>query len=207
MSASGSTSLLVNPADLASPPTVVLIGPPGSGKGTQCARLAQSLGVAHLSVGDVLHDEVARESTLGLRARAFIETGRLVPDDLVVDLVATRLSHHRDGAGIVLDGFPRTVGQAEALEKLSPDGVRLAIELVVPMATVVRRLTNRARCDDRPDVVRHRLASYCRETLPVLRWFAARGLLVCVDGNQAVESVTTALCVHLAEVGIEHRPG
>ena len=175
------------------PSLVVLLGPPGSGKGTQCSRLVQELGVAHVSAGDALRDAMARGSRLGEYARAYVEAGRLVPDEVVIDVVAEELGRLDDPPGVLLDGFPRTVAQAVALEELRPGGVRLAIELVVPTLILMRRLALRGRTDDRPDVLRTRLASYERETRPLLAWFEARGRLQLIDGTRRHSAVTTAL--------------
>ncbi len=175
------------------PPLVVLLGPPGSGKGTQCSRLADEIGVAHVSAGDALRDAMARGSRLGEYARGFVESGRLVPDEVVIDVIAEELDRLDEPPGVLLDGFPRTVAQAVALEELRPGGVRLAIELVVPTLILMRRLALRGRTDDRPEVLRTRLASYERETRPLLAWFEARGRLQLIDGNRRHTAVTTAL--------------
>ena len=180
---------------------VVVAGAPGSGKGTQCARLAELLGVVHVSAGDLLREEVESGSTLGAHIRCSVEAGRLVPDHVVTEIVSARLDGHDDGSEILLDGSPRTVAQAEALDSQYPGALKLAIELVVPVASILRRLGRRGRVDDRVDVVRRRLVSYARETWPLLGWFAALGLLVHVDGNQSPEVVTSALRDHLVRVG------
>ena len=204
------TSVTASPARLgdagAGPPLVVLIGPPGSGKGTQCERLGEQFGLAHVSAGDALRDAVRRGSRLGEQARGFVDAGRLVPDELVIEVVTEHMGGVGDASSVVLDGFPRTVAQAETLDRLRPGGVRLAIVLVVPTLTVLRRLAWRGRTDDRPEVLRARLASYERDTRPLLSWFAARGMLQRADGNQRHAAVTAALLDLVEGVGIVTAP-
>jgi adenylate kinase len=188
------------------PPLVVLIGPPGSGKGTQCDRLAEQVGIARVSVGDALRTAANRGSLLGRHVRGFVESGQLVPDDLTIEVVAEQMDRLDDPSGVLLDGFPRTVSQAERLERLRPGAVRLAIEFVVPTLTVLRRLALRGRTDDRPDVLRTRLASYERDTRPLLAWYEARGMLQLVDGNRRHAAVTGALIDLIEGVGAAAAP-
>jgi len=183
------------------PPLVVLIGPPGSGKGTQCDRLTDQVGFARVSVGDALRAAVSGRSLLGSQVRRFVESGELVPDDLVIEVVAEQMDHLEDPSGVLLDGFPRTVAQADALEDLRPGAMRLAIEFVVPTLTVLRRLALRGRTDDHPDVLRARLASYERDTRPLLAWYQSRGKLQLVDGNRRPGAVTSALLDLIEGVG------
>ena len=177
----------------AGPVRLVLVGPPGSGKGTQGPVLAAHLGVRHLSTGDLLREEVDADTDLGRRVGALIERGELVPDDLMVDVVAHALdAGGAEGStgGYVLDGFPRTVAQAEVLEAdgsalPAPD---LAVHLDIPDAEVRRRLARRAdeegrRDDADPDVIRRRLDVYRHETEPLLTHYRERGALVTVDGD------------------------
>jgi adenylate kinase len=183
-------------------PVVVVLGPPGSGKGTQCARLAATEGVVHISTGDALRDEIRRGSRLGVAAAEHVAAGRLVPDALVIDAVCQALDRCRGSAGILLDGFPRTEAQAVALAALDVGAVRLVAALVVPRAVLLDRLRNRGRADDEPDVVRRRLISYEVETRPILDFYARDGLLVHVDGNRSATEVTTSLAGHLRAAGV-----
>jgi adenylate kinase len=164
---------------------LVLLGPPGAGKGTQAVRLSEDLGLFHLSTGDQLREEREADTELGRRAGAYIELGELVPDDIVVAMLLGRLDAER-ADGFLLDGFPRTVAQAEALDQgLNARGKQLdrAVLLDVPDEEVVKRLANRGRQDDDPDVVRERMRVYHESTEPLVDFYEDRGLLTRVDGT------------------------
>jgi adenylate kinase len=164
---------------------LVLLGPPGAGKGTQAVRLSEDLGLFHLSTGDQLREEREADTELGRRAGAYIELGELVPDDIVVAMLLGRLDAER-ADGFLLDGFPRTVAQAEALEHgLAARGKELdqAVLLDVPAEEVFRRLANRGRQDDDPEVVRERMRVYHESTEPLVDFYDDRGLLTRVDGT------------------------
>ena len=169
----------------ASAPRVVIAGRPGAGKGTQGARLARCLGAQYLSTGDLLRHEIAIESPLGSAVERIVAAGHLVPTGLIVAIVETNLV---DG-GYVLDGFPRTVAQAEALFEREALAPTIAIEIVVPPHIALARLTCRGRRDDDPDVARERLATYESETVPTLDWLDRRGILVRVDGQNSPGAV------------------
>jgi adenylate kinase len=159
---------------------LVLLGPPGAGKGTQAARLSEDLGLFHLSTGDQLREEREADTELGRRAGAYIELGEHVPDEMVVAMLLGRNDAER------ADGFPRTVAQAEALQEgLAARGKELdqAVLLDVPDEEVVRRLASRGRQDDAPDVVRERMRVYHEATEPLVGFYDDRGLLTRVDGT------------------------
>jgi adenylate kinase len=184
----------------------VLAGPPGAGKGTQCSQLAQQHGMAHISIGDTLRQEVTHGTPLGSRIRASLETGRLVPDHDMSEVIAAQLAQHRAAPAVLLDGFPRTLGQAQILEQLRPRAVELVILLVVPLATLLQRLSDRSRPDDTdPNVITERLLAYDRDTKPVLDWYANRGLLTHVDATAPPHDVTTRIARHLTTIGL-HTP-
>lgn len=174
---------------------LVLMGPPGSGKGTQGPALAAALGVPYLSSGDLLRREVEQRSELGRQVAEIIDRGDLVPDDLMIAVVAAALGDAGD-RGYVLDGFPRTVAQAEALERpASPlPSPELVVHLAVPDATLHERLARRAadegRADDAdPAVIARRLHVYRDETEPLVAHYRAQGSLVTVDGDAEPEEV------------------
>lgn len=170
---------------------IVVLGPPGSGKGTQARRLASRLGVEHLSVGALLRDEIERGSALGRWIADQVEAGELIPDDDVVDVLTTPLHRASDRGGWILDGAPRTLEQARLLAPLV--GHALVIALEVPDDEVRSRLLARAgnedRTDDTPEVIDHRIAGWSEEGPPVLEWYRQRGTLVVVDGTGSVDDI------------------
>ena len=173
---------------------VVVLGPPGAGKGTQCSLLAAARGLLHLSTGDLLRAEVAAESTLGQQVKAVVARGDLVSDDLVLAIVRNRLSLHREGW--LLDGFPRNSTQATMLDDLLADlgqPLQVALQLQVPEEELVARLLSRGRSDDNEAVVRKRLQIYGQQTRLINAHYQARGLLKCVDGLGSVEEVATRI--------------
>lgn len=172
---------------------VLLVGPPGAGKSTQGVILAKRLGVAYVSSGAVLREEVRRQSRIGQRAADYMNMGRLVPDWLMLYALEVRLGDALR-RGFVLDGYPRTLEQAETfMRSLGFTRLDRVIELVVPDDELRRRLTQRLRDDDDDQVVESRLRIYRRETRPMLELFASTGLLTQVDGTQSPENVTTDL--------------
>jgi adenylate kinase len=184
---------------------VLVAGPPGSGKGTQCELLAQAQGWGHLSSGEVFRNEIARQTPLGQRLDELIGGGRLIPDDVTVEVVLGALEmwtiENPTVENVLLDGFPRTLPQARALlGRASRCVVRLVIELVVPPSVSFDRLALRSRSDDDTAAIRLRLALYESETRPALDWLSELGLLVTVDGDQPPEAVGTAIRCRLAAI-------
>jgi len=178
-------------------PTVTLLGPPGSGKGTQAARLKAELGFETLATGDLLREAREADTGLGRRAAEYIDKGDLVPDDVVVAVIREAL-RVLVGKPILLAGFPRTVGQAEALERaLSAHGRKLtaALLLDVPDDVVTERISGRdeGRSDDNPDTVRERLLVYHRDTEPLTAYYSSRGILRRVDGAREPDAVAASL--------------
>lgn len=179
---------------------LILLGPPGAGKGTQAARLATRLGVPAISTGDIFRANVSEGTELGQLAQKYMNAGEYVPDEVTNQMVAARLSEPDAQAGFLLDGYPRTEAQVNELDAiLEANGHRLShvVELTADTDEVVARLLNRAkeqgRADDTESVIRRRLDVYAEQTAPLVRIYAERGLLVQVDGMGEVDEVTTRL--------------
>jgi adenylate kinase len=188
---------------------VLLIGPPGAGKGTQAQRLSEALGVPAISTGDIFRAHLRDETPLGTQAKAYMDAGDNVPDSLTNDLVRDRLSQADAGEGFLLDGYPRTIDQVRALDELlaeSGHAMDAVVELVADPDVVVERLKKRAleqgRADDDEAVVRHRLEVYAQQTAPLIGVYAERGLLAKVDGIGEIAEVTERIEAALAARGI-----
>lgn len=184
---------------------IILIGAPGAGKGTQAERLAKKKGIPKITTGDLFREAVKNKTPLGLKVQGILESGSLVPDRTVLDLMVERLSKSDCQKGFVLDGFPRTVGQAEGLEEwLEANSVKLdgVIALEVSDTVALNRILGRAaashpneqRKDDKEETVRHRLHVYQKETAPLFHFYEERGLLKKVDGFQTIDTVYRAIC-------------
>ena len=176
---------------------LVILGRQGSGKGTQALRVAETFGCIHVSTGDMLRAAVGAGTELGQKAEAVMNSGGLVGDDIMNGIVAERLAADDITAnGVLLDGFPRTADQADALERICAEqGVALdmAINLDVPVEVVTERMIARQREDDTPEAIERRLALYEEQTAPLLDWFADRGLLATVDGLGEEDQVFSRL--------------
>jgi adenylate kinase len=185
-------------------PRIVLLGPPGAGKGTQAELLASQLGVPAISTGDMLRQAVASGTELGSKVQGIMASGALVDDGTMADVVKDRLAKADARQGFLLDGYPRTLPQAHTLEGiLSAAGRELdAVLLVeVPEEELVRRAVLRQRQDDREDVVRERLRVYREKTEPLIGYYRERGLLYPIDGNLPVEKVTSQMLIALGVNG------
>jgi adenylate kinase len=180
---------------------LVLVGPPGAGKGTQAERVAERLNVPHISTGDLFRANLAEMTPLGTEAKRYMDAGDLVPDEVTTQMVRARLSEADAGKGFILDGFPRTLPQADALDRMLDDmGVTLdaVVEFAVPDDVVVARLLGRGRSDDTEDVIRNRQKVYRDETAPLLEHYRTK--LVSVDAVGSVEEITDRLTGALRSV-------
>lgn len=179
---------------------IVLLGPPGAGKGTQAMRAAAERGWRHLSTGDLLREEARLGTPLGLQAAAYMGRGELVPDDVMVAMVAGHLRSVPDGQPLLLDGFPRTLAQARALEACVPGGaIRLAVYFCAPDPVLVARLLRRGRPDDTREVVERRLAVYRESTEPLVAYFRNRGVLRTVRADRSVEEIQNEMTAIVEE--------
>ena len=205
---------------------IVLLGPPGAGKGTQAKTLAETVDVVHIASGDLLRDHQARGTDLGLQARSYMEKGELVPDELVIRMILDRMSEGSGRQGAILDGFPRTLTRAEALEaSLEGREIDQVLYIAVPADELVRRLGGRVICrscqrpyqqdsaperctdcdgelyqrdDDRPEAVQNRIQVYEAQTFPLVEHYRSQGKLKELDGAQAIEAVTRDLLAAVA---------
>jgi adenylate kinase len=175
---------------------LLLLGPQGSGKGTQAKLIADAYDVPHVSTGEMLRDAIARQDDLGRRVQPIVDSGQLVPDELMVELVRYRLGQSDAAGGFVLDGFPRTLRQAEALDAVLHElghDLDLVLELQVPETVSINRLLERAeaegRADDTPEAIRTRLALHSRNSVPLSEHYRARGILVGIHGDRPISAV------------------
>ncbi len=193
---------------------LILLGPPGAGKGTQAQRLIAKYGIVQLSTGDMLRAAIAAGTPVGLRAKGIMDRGELVPDEVVVAIIADRIGQNEAKRGFVLDGFPRTVPQAEALDRLlAKRGLKLdgVIQLKVDEGILLKRIETRVaemtargeklRTDDNPDVLMGRLAAYRAQTAPLAGYYARKGMLKSVDGMAPIGDVTAAIDRLLSPAG------
>lgn len=195
---------------------LIFLGPPGAGKGTQAERVVTTLGIPQISTGEILRKAMKEETPIGRKAKGFVESGALVPDDVVLEIVKDRLAQSDCAAGYLLDGFPRTLAQADALAKFAK--IDAVINLKVPSEVIVKRLSGRRVCaacghtthvdivgegacpkcgapltqrkDDAPESVQNRLVAYDKQTKPLIEYYAAKGNLINVDGVRPMEEVT-----------------
>jgi adenylate kinase len=176
---------------------LILFGPPGAGKGTQSEKIIAKYNLIHLSTGDLLRSEIQAGSELGLRAKTLMDQGLLVPDEVVIGMIDHKLSAHRDAAGFIFDGFPRTVKQAEALDTLLAshnENISVMIALVVDDNELLARLLNRGKTSGRPDdqnesLISKRIQEYNNKTKPVADYYQAQGKFVPVDGIGEIEVI------------------
>ena len=181
---------------------LILLGAPGAGKGTQSARLVAERGLTQLSTGDMLRDALARGTELGKQAKAIMDDGKLVADDIILAMIRERLTASTGGNGVILDGFPRTIAQAEGLDKMLEEmGLHIdhVIEIGVDEKVLADRIMTRAkesdetRDDDSVEVLQKRLKVYHESTAPIIPYYQNRGKLSVVDGMQSIDAVASAI--------------
>lgn len=184
---------------------LILFGPPGSGKGTQSENLMNKYGLKHLATGDLLRHEISTKTALGLEAKSFMEKGELVPDAVVIGMIATALENNTSAAGFLFDGFPRTTAQAEALDKLLAEkntSIAVLLALNVEEEELVKRVLNRGKTSGRPDdkseeIVRARIVEYHKKTSAVADYYRNFAKTVIVPGEGTVEEIFNALCTQI----------
>tara|TARA_B100000029_G_scaffold263672_1_gene259853 strand:+ start:21411 stop:22049 length:639 start_codon:yes stop_codon:yes gene_type:complete len=208
--------------------SIVLFGPPGAGKGTQATRISELTGKPQVSTGDMLRDAVASGTELGREAKDYMESGLLVPDEVIIGLIAERLQQPDAESGLLLDGYPRTIVQAESLDKI--ESVAAVVSIEVPDEAIVRRIVGRRidpqtgqiyhldfnpppmeianrvvqRKDDNEETVRSRLSAYHEQTAPLANWYGERGLLLRIDGGRGIDEVGDSIESALLEMSGSH---
>ncbi len=195
--ATSALSLVLHAVEQPSPQktVIILLGPPGSGKGLQAMRLSKELGIPHISTGEIFRENIRNQTELGRKAKAYIDAGKLVPDDVTLQMLFDRVSQPDSSKGYVLDGVPRTVQQAEAIEKYLGNSAKVIIlNLNVSDAVIMKRIEGRAasgqqRPDDKPEVVKERLHVYYQQTAPVKDYYAKKGLLININGEKSPDEV------------------
>lgn len=181
---------------------LILFGPPGSGKGTQSDNLVEKYGLIHLSTGNLLREEIAQKTPLGVEAKRFMDKGQLVPDEVVIGMVDSCFDHHKDAKGFLFDGFPRTVAQAEALDKLldlKETEIAAVLALDVSEDELVKRLINRGKTSGRSDdtnveVIRKRFSVYTNETKPVAEHYKKAHKFQPIKGEGTVDEIFISIC-------------
>jgi adenylate kinase len=180
---------------------LILFGPPGSGKGTQSEKLVEKYGLIHLSTGNLLREEIANKTPLGLEARKFMDQGQLVPDEVVIGMIDSSIEHHKEAPGFLFDGFPRTVAQAQALDKLlalKRSEIDIVLALEVGEEELVSRLLNRGKTSGRSDdtneaVIRKRFSVYSNDTSPVADYYKKAHKFKAIAGEGSVNEIFAAL--------------
>ncbi len=181
---------------------LILFGPPGSGKGTQSDKLVAKYGLVHLSTGNLLREEIATKTPLGLQAMGFMDKGQLVPDEVVIGMVDSHFDKHKNAKGFLFDGFPRTVAQAKALDKLSElkkTEISKVLILDVDEEELLKRLILRGKTSGRSDdadenILRSRQDVYKRETLPVAAYYSKANKVIHIDGKGGIDEIFERLC-------------
>lgn len=180
---------------------IILFGPPGSGKGTQAEKLIEKYKLVHISTGDLLRAEIAAKSPLGLEAKSIMDSGRLVPDEVVIGMISKKLDENPTAGGFIFDGFPRTIAQAEALDKLltaKKYSIHRLLSMQVSEPELIKRLLNRGKTSNRTDdqdeaIVRNRIDEYRKKTMPVAEYYDKQSKLSDIKGEGSIEEIFNRL--------------
>lgn len=180
---------------------LVIFGAPGSGKGTQSERIVAKYGLNHISTGDVLRGEIKKGTPLGNTAKGFIDQGQLIPDELMIDILAQVFDSFKDSKGVIFDGFPRTIAQAEALKKMLAERqqeVNVMLDLEVPEDELMTRLIKRGkesgRADDNEETIKKRLTVYHTQTAPLIDWYKKEGTYRHINGLGSLDTIFNEIC-------------
>uniref|UniRef100_UPI0035675350 adenylate kinase n=1 Tax=Bacteroides finegoldii TaxID=338188 RepID=UPI0035675350 len=180
---------------------IVIFGAPGSGKGTQSERIVEKYGINHISTGDVLRAEIKNGTELGKTAKGYIDQGQLIPDELMIDILASVFDSFKDGKGVIFDGFPRTIAQAEALKKMLAErgqDVSVMLDLDVPedelMVRLIKRGKDSGRADDNEETIKKRLHVYHSQTAPLIDWYKNEKKYQHINGLGTMEGIFADIC-------------
>lgn len=180
---------------------IVIFGPPGSGKGTQSQKIAEKYQMVHLSTGDLLREEIKNETELGKQVKSYIDKGMLVPDEIIMKELQSKASEHIDAPGLLFDGFPRTIAQADMLDKMLENeniSIDLVLNIEVDDEEITKRMIGRAsesnRSDDTEDVIKSRIETYKQQSYPVINYYKKQGKIVNINGQASVDKVFEDIC-------------
>ena len=180
---------------------LILFGPPGSGKGTQAAKIAEKYGFAHVSTGEIFRSEMRNETPLGVKVKGIVERGELVPDEVLVEILEAGIAKHEDADGIIFDGYPRTLQQAKDMDTIMEkrnDTINLVLALEVDDEEIIKRLLKRAelegRKDDTREVIENRIEVYNNQTQPLIDYYKEKGLFRSVNGIGTIDEIFESIC-------------